>query len=147
MSSLITIPADVIPLLYSGLQLDIWQRVMPDLDELFLREGRAEHPEWFAEPFERLDRTRALLDVIDWPRSHQPIATSIELDAHREVMRSALEAELRAQRDLRDSNENVELLEESVWAVVLIEDFLLGVPEVEAETSELVNCLSYGGDA
>jgi hypothetical protein len=105
MSRTITIPADVVPLVYSGLQLDIWQRVMPELDELFVRKGRVGHPEWFTEPFE----------------------------PHREVLLSALQAELQMQRDLRDTNENVELLEESLWAVSFIEDFLAGLPDVEVE--------------
>jgi hypothetical protein len=44
MRSTITIPADVVPLVYSGLQLDIWQGVMPELDELFLRRGAYADP-------------------------------------------------------------------------------------------------------
>jgi hypothetical protein len=81
-SRTIIIPADVVPLVYSGLQLDIWQRVMPELDELFVRRGRLEDPEWFTEPFERLDRTRALLEEIDWPRAHVPAEVAIDFDAH-----------------------------------------------------------------
>jgi hypothetical protein len=133
MSRTITIPADVVPLVYSGLQLDIWQGVMPELDELFVRRGRVEHPEWFTEPFERLDRTRALLEEIDWPRTSAPAEAVVDFDAHREALLSALRAELQMQRDLRDTNENVKLLEESLWAVVFIEDFLAGLPDVEAE--------------
>ncbi len=133
MSRTITIPADVVPLVYSGLQLDIWQGVMPELEELFVRRGRVEHPEWFTEPFERLDRTRALLEEIDWPRTSAPAEAVVDFDAHREALLSALRAELQMQRDLRDTNENVKLLEESLWAVVFIEDFLAGLPDVEAE--------------
>jgi hypothetical protein len=129
----ITIPADVVPLVYSGLQLDIWQGVMPELDELFLRPGRAEHPEWFERPFRRFHRIRELLDLIDWPRAELPADIEVEFEPHREILLSALRTELQAQRDLRDSNENAGLLEESLWAVILIEDFLAGLPEVEAE--------------
>jgi hypothetical protein len=101
MSRIITIPADVVPLVYSGLQLDIWQGVMPELDELFVRRGRVEHPEWFTESFERLDRTRALLEEIDWPRTSVPAEAVIDFDAHDEALLSALQGELQMQRDLR----------------------------------------------
>jgi hypothetical protein len=90
MRSTITIPADVVPLLYSGLQLDIWQGVMPELDELFLRPGRAEHPEWFTEPFRRFDQIRELLDLIDWPRADPPVDLGVEFGRHREALLSAL---------------------------------------------------------
>lgn len=133
MRSTITIPADVVPLVYSGLQLDIWQDVMPELDELFLRPGRAEHPEWFIEPFRRFDRIRGLLDLIDWPRTDPPAELGVDYEPHRETLLSALQTELQTQRDLRDSNEIAALLEESVWAVLLIEGFLAELSEVEAE--------------
>lgn len=61
----ITIPADVVPLLYAGLQLDLWQRIVPELDEMLERPGRAEHPEWFTEHFERFCRTLALLEEVE----------------------------------------------------------------------------------
>jgi hypothetical protein len=137
----IAIPADVVPLLYAGLQLDLWQCIVPQLDELLERPGRAEHPEWFTEPFERFRRTLALLEAVDWPRARPPVGCEIELDAHRAALTCALRAELEAQRYEAEDEGGVkgdaELRERSIRAVDLIEGFLAGLPaRAAAESAE-----------
>jgi hypothetical protein len=89
MTSFIPIPAGVVPLLYSGLQLDL-RRVTDELDDLLEQPGRVEHRERFTGPFERWDRIRALLDVIDWPSGHPPAQAIVDIDTHRGVLLSAL---------------------------------------------------------
>jgi hypothetical protein len=137
----ITIPADVVPLLYAGLQLDLWQCIVPQLDELLERPGRAEHPEWFTEPFERFCRTLALLEEIDWPRADPPAECEIELDTHRAALTCGLRAELKAQRYAVEEETgvkgDVELREPSMRAIDAIEGFLAGLSaRAAAEAAE-----------
>lgn len=140
----ITVPVDVVPLLYSGLQLDIGHRILPELQELFMRPGRKDHPEWFVEPFRRLDAARELLQVIDWPRDHQAVEVDVEIDLHREALLSALDAELVAQRDSRSVEENgPELHKEAVWAVLFIESFLA---DLQGTKSDLCDLAQVGVD-
>jgi hypothetical protein len=140
-----TVPVDVVPLLYSGLQLDIGHRILPELQELFMRPGRKDHPEWFTEPFRRLDAARELLGVIDWPRDHPAVETDIEIDRHREALMSALDAELVGQRDSRSVEENgPEVQEEAMWAVLFIESFLADLQGSKADLCDLVQ-LRVGG--
>jgi hypothetical protein len=139
--NIIVVPADVVPALYSGLQLDLWQRVLPELDELLERPGRTEHPEWFAEPLLRLDRARALLQAIDQSRIDPPAALALDLDVHRLALVAALHVELRAHRYMAEAETGVEgddeLREQSKRAVLAIEAFLGGLPAEEARASDM----------
>jgi hypothetical protein len=132
----IVIPADVLPLLYSGLQLDLWQRVLPELTELLERPGRAEHPERFTQAFARLDRQRALLEEIDWPRTRPPAATEIAKEHHAALL-AGLYAERDAQRylaqDARGTKRDLELRERSARAVEAIELFLAVLVQDDAQ--------------
>jgi len=132
----IVIPANVIPLLYSGLQLDLWQRVLPELAEFLERPGRAEHPEWFTEAFAHLDRTRALLEEIDWPRTRPPARAEVA-EEHRAALLAALYAERDAQRclaqDARGAARDLELRERSARGVEAIERFLAVLVQDEAQ--------------
>ncbi len=125
MTCIITVPADVVPLLYSGLQLDICHYILPELDELYMKPGREDHPEWFTETYRRLDKTRELLLIIDWPREHPALEAAVEIDQFGETLLSGLQAELLTQRYLITAPRNgSKLRKEATRAVAIIERFL-----------------------
>lgn len=135
MTRFIPIPADVVPLLYSGLQLDL-RRLTDELDDLLEQPGRVEHRERFTGPFERWDRIRALLDVIDWPSGHPPAQAIVDIDTHRRVLLSALRTELATDRDLSAVEENdAEIRETAARAVLIVESFLARLPGLEIEAA------------
>ncbi len=132
--SFITVPAAVVPLLYSGLELEIWG-LDGELEEAF--PTRRENPAWFGTPIDRLDRTRELLRVIDWPRTGPPVEATVEIDTWRDILVGGLQAELLAQRDHRDASGNgPELRDEARKAISEIERFLDALPRLEAEAAE-----------
>lgn len=134
MTRFITIPATVVPLLYSGLELLVWG-LDGELEEAF--PTRRENPAWFEGPLGRLDRTCELLRVIDWPRSGPPVAATVEIETWREVLQAGLDEELRALYDHRDTPGNrPELREEATRAIAAIDGFLASLPVLEAEAAE-----------
>src|ERR1700704_3621446 len=120
--SLITVPAAVVPLLYSGLELEVW-RLDEELYEAF--QTREENPAWFEAPIDRLDKTCELLRRIDWLRTSPPVEATVEIANWRDILTGGLQAELRTQRDHRDASGNgPELRDEARQAIALIECFL-----------------------
>jgi hypothetical protein len=134
MACFVTVPAEVVPLLYGGLELLVWG-LDGELEEAF--PTRRENPAWFEGPLGRLDRTCELLRVIDWPRSGPPVAASVDIDTWREVLLAGLDEELRALHDHRDAPGNgPELREESRRAIAAIDGFLADLPALEARAAE-----------
>jgi hypothetical protein len=131
MTRFITVPADVTPLLFSGLELEVW-RLAEELDQAF--DTREENHGWFEVPLESLGRTRELLRVIDWPKDHPPTEATVEIDTWRDILLGALQAELKTQRDHCDAPMNgPELRDEARRAIAIIEGFLAGLPALEAD--------------
>jgi hypothetical protein len=88
-----TIPADAVLRLRDALCSQLGY-VAQELSSAVRERGRERHPEWFAEPVARFDRTRALLDEIGW-REHGPEQDAeIDLDQHRQVIVAALSDQL-----------------------------------------------------
>ncbi len=134
MTSIITVPAGVVPLLYSGLQLHIREHILPKLDGLYRKAGRAEHPEWFPQPFIEMDEARELMLVIDWPRDCPPaLEADIEINLFRGTLRAGLKAELHAQREhLATQGTSHHQHEAASKAIRQIEGFLTGLPLAKA---------------
>ncbi len=132
--SFITVPAAVVPLLYSGLELEIWG-LDGELDQAF--QTREENPAWFETPIDRLDQTRELLRVIDWLRTGPPVEAIVEISSWRKTLLGGLNAELKTQRALRDAPGNgAELRDEARQAIAEIERFLAKLPGLEANAAE-----------
>jgi hypothetical protein len=132
--SFITVPAAVVPLLYSGLELEIWG-LDGELEEAF--PTRSENPAWFEAPIDRLNRTCELLRMIDWLRTGPPVEATVEIDTWRDILVGGLQAELLAQRDHRDASGNGPgLRDEARKAIGEIERFLDALPRLEAEAAE-----------
>lgn len=98
MNAIITLPADAISDLRSGLHSALGAATEA-IDSVVTMRGREQHPEWYHEPLEHLDRVRALLDRIGWSDT-QP-ATDIQLDVrtHRWALERALENAMKASND------------------------------------------------
>jgi hypothetical protein len=124
MNAALNIPAEIRPLLFSGCLFDLSQTVA-EFSALFDRRGSTDHPEWFVEPFECFDRTRALLELLDWPRIDPPSEVRVDEFAHYEALRAAVRMELATQRNLRDTKENSpELRADAAEAAAALEAFL-----------------------
>lgn len=134
MTRFITIPATVVPLLYSGLELVVWG-LDGELEEAF--PTRRENPAWFEGPLGRLDGACELLRVIDWPRTGPPVAATVEIETWRDLLLAGLEAELTTLRDHRDTPGNrPELREEATRDIAAIDGFLASLPALEAKAAE-----------
>lgn len=134
MTRFVTVPAEVVPLLYSGLELLVWG-LDGELEEAF--PTRRENPTWFEGPLGRLSWTCELLRVIDWPRSSPPVAAAVDIDRWRKVLLAGLEEKLRALYDHRDAPGNrPELREEARRAIAVIDGFLASLPVPEAKAAE-----------
>jgi hypothetical protein len=128
----ITVPAGVVSLLYSGLQLHIRDHILPELDELYRKPGRKEHPKWFTQPYRRLSIALELLLIIDWPRDRPVPEVDIEIDLFGDTLRSGFAAELLAQRNHFVAQVAGPELRAAKQAIRLIEGFLAGLPLTEA---------------
>jgi hypothetical protein len=136
MTRFVTIPADVVPLAYSGLELEVW-RLTGTMDRAF--HTREENPGWFEAPLERLERACELARVIDWPRTGPPVEADVKIDAWRDTLLAGLVAELDAQRDHHDApGNNPELREASTRAITATEGFIAALPGLEAEAAKTV---------
>ncbi len=134
MSRFVAVPAVVVPLLYSGVELVVWG-LDGELEEAF--PTRSTDPTWYAGPLGRLDRACEFLRVIDWPRGGPPVEAAVDIDRWREVLLAGLDEELLAQRDHRDAPGNgPELREESRRAIAAIDGFLADLPALEARAGE-----------
>ena len=135
MTRLVTIPAPVVPLLYSGIELEIWG-MEGALEAAF--EIRAENHEWFAEPIDMLFRLGELLRVIDWRRDRPPVAADVEFPDYRAAVLAGLEAELKTLRDHVSAPCNgPDLRAEARRDIAIIEDFKARLPQIEASEAAI----------
>lgn len=89
----ITVPAQLVGVLRDGLHSEIGNAA-----EAFAQAAdqadREQHPDSYREPLERLDRTRALLDLIGWSTTDPTVAVRVDLREHREAVLGALDVAL-----------------------------------------------------
>jgi len=93
MSTTVTVPAQVVTLVRSALHTELGNAAEA-LAGVVERHGNEDHPEWFTEPLQRHDATRALLDVIGWDNTSQPVDARVDLRIHREALTAALDVAL-----------------------------------------------------
>jgi hypothetical protein len=94
-----TIPAAAVLRLRDALYGQL-SYVAQELASAVRARGRERHPEWFAEPVARFDRTRTLLDEIGWRDRDSERDTEIDLDQHLQVIVAALRDQLATERHL-----------------------------------------------
>ncbi len=87
--NIITVPAQMVGVLRSGLYSEIGNTAEA-LAQVTGRAGREQHLESYREPLERLDRTRALLDLIGWSATGPAVAVRVGLPEHREAILNGL---------------------------------------------------------
>jgi hypothetical protein len=134
MTRYITLSPDVVPLAYSGLELEV-SRLAKELDEA--SQTRKENPGWFERPLDSLDLTCELLRVIAWPNNHPPVEAIVEIDTWRDILLGALQAELQRQSNHRDDTESgTELRGEATRAITVIDSFLADLPALEAHATQ-----------
>jgi hypothetical protein len=90
MSTTLTVPAQVVTFVRSALHTELGSAAEA-LAGVVERRGHEDHPEWFAEPLQRHDATRALLDVIGWGNTDQTGDVRVDLCTHRETLTAALD--------------------------------------------------------
>jgi hypothetical protein len=139
MTCFIAVPAEVVPLLYSGVELVVWG-LDGELEQAF--PTRSENHTWYAGPLGRLDRACEFLRVLDWPASG-PVEATVEIDGWRDLLLLGFEEELRAQTAHRDDSESdkkedadesgLTLRDRAMRDIAIIEGFLARLPEIEAE--------------
>jgi hypothetical protein len=98
----ITIPARIVRYLREGLHTRLGMAA-EDIGEANHEGGRL-RPVLYAEPLERFDRTRALLDLIGWKDETDEGPTIVNLVSHRPVLLAALQAQVEAERDMADDD-------------------------------------------
>jgi hypothetical protein len=144
MTRFITVPAPVVPLLYSGIELVVWG-LDGELEQAF--PTRSTDPGWYTGPLERLDRACEFLRVLDWPRGGPPVEATVEIDGWRDLLLLGLEEELKAQIDHRDDSESdkkedadesgLTLRDRAVRDIAIIEDFKARLPEIKASEAAI----------
>jgi hypothetical protein len=94
----ITIPARIVRYLREALHSQLGMAA-EDISEASHEVGQ-ERPMLYVEPLERLDRSRALLDLIGWKDTAEEGPATINLIGHRQMLLRALQAQLIAERDM-----------------------------------------------
>ncbi len=98
----ITIPARIVRYLREGLHTQLGMAA-EDIGQANHEGGRL-RPILYAEPLERFDRTRALLDVIGWKDENDEGPAIVNLVGHRLALLSALQAQVETERDMTDDD-------------------------------------------
>ena len=107
MSSKLTIPAELVRTLRIGLHSELGEAAS-EIDSITYQPGREEYPEWYEEPLMQLDDARALLDVIGWGETPQPVAVEIDLAEHYAALFGALRGQVLIHRDMIEEAEQVD---------------------------------------
>jgi hypothetical protein len=94
----ITIPARIVRYLREGLHSQLGMAA-EDIGQANHEGGRL-RPVLYAEPLERFDRTRALLDLIGWKDETDEGPAAINLVGHRQALLSALQAQVETEREM-----------------------------------------------
>jgi len=96
-TSIITIPAGLLPLLRSGAQVQAG-RAAEAFSYSSERLGREERSEWFLEPRRLMDGYTELLDVVGWVARRPEQDIVVDPDYHGQALASALEGQLEIER-------------------------------------------------
>ena len=107
MSSKLTIPAELVRTLRIGLHSELGEAAS-EIDQITYQPGREEYPEWYEEPLTQLDGARALLDVIGWGETQQPVAVEIDLAEHYAALFGALRGQVLIHQDMIEEAEQVD---------------------------------------
>jgi hypothetical protein len=89
MSTMLTVPAEMVGYLRSGLHSGIGDAA-ETIAQVVGEPGREQHPEWYREPLTHFDRVRALLNTIGWAATDPPAEVSVDLHEHRHAILDAL---------------------------------------------------------
>jgi hypothetical protein len=100
MSNTLNVPTEMVDHLRSGVHIELGA-VAQEISNASDRYRRQSHPEWFSEPFRRLDAIRALLEVAGWSTSGYGQEIEIDLDVHRVELLAALTSQLEVERNIK----------------------------------------------
>jgi hypothetical protein len=104
-SKLLVVPPAIVPYLRDGLHSEIGTAV-EEISVVTWEADRAEHPEWYGEPIEHLDRVRRLLDLVGWSANSKPGEIQIDVREHSQLVLDALNTELSVvDEQLRESEQ------------------------------------------
>jgi len=107
MSSKLAIPAELMRTLRIGSHHELGQAAS-EIDHITYQRGREEHPEWYGEPLTRLDGARALLDVVGWDETQQPVGIEIDLAEHHMALFGALHSQVLIHQDMIEESDQVD---------------------------------------
>jgi hypothetical protein len=107
MSSKLTIPAELVRTLRIGLHSELGEAAS-EIDAISYQPGREEYPEWYEEPLMQLDGARALLDVIGWGETQQPVAVEIDLADHYTALFGAIRGQVLIHQDMIEEADQVD---------------------------------------
>lgn len=108
----ITIPARIVRYLREALHSQLGMAA-EDISEAGHEVGQA-RPVLYAEPLERLDRSRALLDLIGWKDTTDEGPAMINLIGHPQMLLRALRAQLVAERDMSSEDTTLKGAEKQI---------------------------------
>jgi hypothetical protein len=94
----ITIPARIVRYLREALHSQLGVAA-EDIGQVS-HEGGSARPVLYAEPIERFDRTRALLDLIGWKQESDESPAIVNLAGHRQALLTALQAQVETERNM-----------------------------------------------
>ena len=98
----ITIPARIVRYLREGLHTRLGMAA-EDIGEANHEGGRL-RPVLYAEPLERFDHARALLDLIGWKDKADEGPAIVNLVGHRSVLLAVLQAQLETERNMTNED-------------------------------------------
>jgi hypothetical protein len=107
MSSKLTIPAELVRTLRIGLHSELGEAAS-EIDQITYQPGREDYPQWYEEPLMQLDGARALLDVVGWGETQQPVAVEIDLAEYHSALFGALRGQVLIHRDMIEEAEQVD---------------------------------------
>jgi hypothetical protein len=153
MSSKLTIPAELVRTLRIGLHSELG-RAASEIHRVTHRRGREEHPAWYREPLARLDGVRALLDLVGWGETQQPVGLEIELTEHYAALIGALRSQVLIHQDMVEEADQVDAERaeqgkppkaQATIARAAALDRLLASADAQAATLGLDKCRRGGG--
>jgi hypothetical protein len=108
----ITIPARIVRVLRESLhsQLGVAAEDVAQANH----EGGRERPELYAEPVERFDRTRALLDLMGWKDVEGEGPAIVNFAVHRRTVLAALESQLQVERNAMEDDPKLKGAKEQI---------------------------------
>lgn len=100
----ITVPADLLPLLRSGAQIQAG-RAAQAFAQASERVGREQNSAWFLEPRELMERYNALLDATGWSERLNEHDVKLNRDSHAHALTRSLEEQHTIERNRRTDSD------------------------------------------